>query len=116
MKEGLTGKSNDLITLFNLIILIFKVLDLFVGYEECGYLFEFGMEKKRNAEKCIEAIFEKKYYEIFDDPKSKGPYKEKYIFGVSMNAKSADIITRSKVLKLKEDGKLENKNDWKTFC
>lgn len=90
-------------------------MDLFVGYEKCGYLFEFGLEKRKNAEKCIEAIFTKKYYEIFQNPKSKGPYEEKFLFGVSMNAKSSENVSGLKVMRLKSNGNEKNQADWENI-
>lgn len=83
-----------------------------MGYRDSGYLFEFGMEKRKNADQCIEAVFTKKFNEIFGDPRAKGPFKEYFILGVAMNAKASEIMKGLKVLKLKPGGKVEKWQDW----
>lgn len=87
-------------------------MDLFIGIEEGdGFLFEFGLRRhKKNSDKCIEAVFEKKYYEIFNAEQK--TYKTKFVIGVEMDGTSSEIIKGVKVLKLKEGGKIENREDW----
>lgn len=74
-------------------------------------MFEFGLRRqKKDSIKCIDAVFEKKYYEFFKVAKI--TFKSKYIIGVEMDGTSSEIIAGVKVLKLKPKGKIENRADW----
>ena len=74
-------------------------------------MFEFGLKRqKKNCNKCIDEVFEKKYYEIFKLTKKN--YRSKFVIGVEMDGTSSEIIAGVKVLKLKQEGKIENREDW----
>jgi len=87
---------------------------MFIGIEsiesKLGIVIEFGMKRNgKNAENSIAAIFDNKYYQIFDDV---GQYKERFVIGVEMDSLSNPIITDFKVLILKEKGMIEKREDW----
>jgi hypothetical protein len=94
-----------------------KRLDMFIGIKpDLGILLEFGMKRSgKNPDKSIEAIFDenKKYYQIFNEIGVQ--YNENFVIGVEMDSVSMPIITDFKVLKLKEKGKIEKREDWLEF-
>ena len=112
--------SKDKKVFFLLIIYKLKKflgLDMFMGIEgTMGILFEFGLKRSgKNADKSIKAIFDenKKYYQIFKEVGVQ--YKERFVIGVEMDSVSKPIITNFKVLKLKENGMIEKREDWLGF-